>query len=151
VSPLKLFATTRSGQDLGLESNHATRSVIYPKLDISDRSSVRDFAKEVTQYGSVDVLINNAGINVDNEYSAANAKKTMEVNYTAMLDVSAIASFSHEHRLTGQIADVPNIHPTAVQERTHCEHVLHCFTAKSLQPRDSSTLPGPARHRRDFE
>ena len=88
VSPLKLFATTRSGQDLGLESTHATRSVIYPKLDITDRSSVRSFAKEVTQYGSVDVLINNAGINLDNEYSAANAQKTMDVNYTAMLDVS---------------------------------------------------------------
>lgn len=88
MSPLKLFATTRTGQDLGLESSHATRSVLYPKLDISDRSSVRSFAKEVTQYGSVDVLINNAGINLDNEYSAANAQKTMDVNYTAMLDVS---------------------------------------------------------------
>jgi carbonyl reductase 1 len=84
-----LFATTRSGQDLGFQSNHATRSVIYPKLDVTDRSSVKDFAKEVTQYGSVDVLINNAGVNLDNEYSAANAQKTMDVNYTAMLDVSA--------------------------------------------------------------
>jgi short-subunit dehydrogenase len=35
------------------------------------------------------VLINNAGVNLDNEYSAANAQKTMDVNYTAMLDVSA--------------------------------------------------------------
>jgi short-subunit dehydrogenase len=52
---------------------------MYPKLDITD----------VSQYGSVDVLINNAGINLDNEYSAANAQKTMDVNYTAMLDVSS--------------------------------------------------------------
>ena len=35
------------------------------------------------------MLINNAGVNLDNEYSAANAQKTMDVNYTAMLDVSA--------------------------------------------------------------
>lgn len=64
--------------------------MLYPKLDITDRTSVRGFAKEVTQYGSVDVLINNAGVNLDNEYSAANARKTMDVNYTAMLDVSII-------------------------------------------------------------
>jgi carbonyl reductase 1 len=73
---------------------------MYPKLDISDRSSVRDFAKEVSQYGSVDVLINNAGVNLDNEYSAANAQKTMDINYTAMLDVSPTASFPYEDRLT---------------------------------------------------
>jgi carbonyl reductase 1 len=63
--------------------------VVYPKLDITDRNSVKSFAKDVSQYGSVDVLINNAGINLDNEYSAANAQKTMDVNYTAMLDVSS--------------------------------------------------------------
>ena len=66
---------------------------MYPKLDISDRSSVRDFVKEVSQYGSVDVLINNAGVNLDNEYSAANAQKTMDINYTAMLDVGINADF----------------------------------------------------------
>jgi short-subunit dehydrogenase len=67
---------------------------------ISDRSSVKDFAKEVSQYGSVDVLINNAGVNLDNEYSAANAQKTMDINYTAMLDVSTIASLADNHGLT---------------------------------------------------
>ena len=61
--------------------------MLYPKLDITDRNSINSFAKEVTQYGSVDVLINNAGVNLDNEYSAANAQKTMDINYTAMLDV----------------------------------------------------------------
>jgi carbonyl reductase 1 len=101
ISPLKLFATTRSGQDLGLETRHATRSVMYPKLDITDRSSIKDFAKEVSQYGSVDVLINNAGVNLDNEYSAANAKKTMDVNYTAMLDVSTIVILPYKIGLTG--------------------------------------------------
>lgn len=75
---------------------------MYPKLDITDRSSIKDFAKEVSQYGSVDVLINNAGVNLDNEYSAANAKKTMDVNYTAMLDVSTIAVLVYTNELTGQ-------------------------------------------------
>lgn len=84
---MKLFAASRSGQDLGLQSNHATRSVIYPKLDISDHSSVTSLAQEVHQYGSVDVLINNAGINLDNEYGPQNARKTIDVNYRATLDV----------------------------------------------------------------
>ena len=64
--------------------------MIYPKLDISDHSSVTSFAKEVQQYGSVDVLINNAGINLDNEYSLQNARKTIDVNYRATLDVCNI-------------------------------------------------------------
>lgn len=87
MSPLKLFATTRSGQDLGLESSHATRSVLYPKLDISDRGSVRDFAEEVKQYGTVDVLINNAGVNLDENYNVANVRRTMDINYKSMLNV----------------------------------------------------------------
>jgi NAD(P)-dependent dehydrogenase (short-subunit alcohol dehydrogenase family) len=87
ISPLKLFAASRSGADLGLQSNHATRSVLYPKLDIADRKSVLDFAEEVQQYGSVDVLINNAGINLDDDYNPQNAKKTIDVNYRATLEV----------------------------------------------------------------
>ncbi|KAK6433109.1 hypothetical protein LTR95_010716 [Oleoguttula sp. CCFEE 5521] len=90
ISPLKLFAASRAGVDLGLQFNHATRSVIYPKLDISDKKSVRDFAEEVSQYGSVDVLINNAGVNLDNEYNYENAKKTIDVNYNATVDMCQI-------------------------------------------------------------
>lgn len=88
ISPLKLFAASRSGADLGLQSNHSTRSVLYPKLDISDRKSVRALAEGVQQYGSVDVLINNAGVNLDAQYGAKSAKTTMDVNYWATLDVS---------------------------------------------------------------
>jgi NAD(P)-dependent dehydrogenase (short-subunit alcohol dehydrogenase family) len=102
---------------------------MYPKLDISDRSSVRDFAKEVSQYGSVDVLINNAGVNLDNEYSAANAQKTMDVNYTAMLDVRIISDVVYKEVLTDCITDVPNIHPPPIQTRPHREHVLHRLPA----------------------
>jgi len=92
ISPLKLFAASRSGADLGLESSHATRSVIYPKLDISSQSSIREFADEVKQYGSVDVLINNAGVNLDDDYNAENAKKTIDVNYHGTLNVRDVAN-----------------------------------------------------------
>lgn len=61
---------------------------MYPKLDISDRTSVNSLRDEVSQYGSVDVLINNAGVNLDAKYNATNARKNLEVNYRATMDVS---------------------------------------------------------------
>lgn len=39
-------------------------------------------------HGSLNVLINNAGINLDTEYSEANAKLTLDINYRASLEVS---------------------------------------------------------------
>ncbi|TKA81948.1 hypothetical protein B0A55_01936 [Friedmanniomyces simplex] len=88
ITPLKLFAATRSGNDLGLGSrNDADRQVLYPKLDIADPDSIKAFAGEVKQHGKVDVLINNAGINLDNQYGYENAKKTLDVNYRGTLEM----------------------------------------------------------------
>ena len=63
--------------------------VIYPKLDIADRSSVENLASSVKEeHGAVDVLINNAGVNVDDEYSAKNVKVTLDTNVRGTLQVS---------------------------------------------------------------
>lgn len=63
--------------------------VIYSKLDIAERSSVEDLASSVKdKYGAVDVLINNAGVNVDDEYSAKNVKVTLDTNVRGTLQVS---------------------------------------------------------------
>ena len=63
--------------------------VIYPKLDIADRSSVRNLASSVKEkHGVVDVLINNAGVNLDDEYSAENVKVTLDTNVRGTLQVS---------------------------------------------------------------
>jgi len=61
--------------------------VLYPKLDISSLESIKAFACEVQQQGPVDVLINNAGVNLDAEYGYENAKKTLDVNYRGTLEV----------------------------------------------------------------
>ena len=62
--------------------------MLYPRLDISSRDSIKAFAGEVKQYhGDVDVLINNAGINVDAQYGYENARKTLDVNYRGTLEV----------------------------------------------------------------
>ena len=39
-------------------------------------------------HGSLDVLINNAGVHLDTEYSMANVKLTLDTNYRASLEVS---------------------------------------------------------------
>ena len=62
---------------------------MYSKLDIADRSSVENLASSVKEkHGVVDVLINNAGVNVDDEYSAANVKVTLDTNVRGTLQVS---------------------------------------------------------------
>ena len=63
--------------------------VTYAKLDIADRSSVENFASTIkVKYGAVDVLINNAGVNLDDEYSAKNVKVTLDTNVRSTLQVS---------------------------------------------------------------
>ena len=64
--------------------------VLYPKLDIADRSSVESLASSVKEeHGAVDVLINNAGVNVDDEYSPKNVKVTLDTNVRGTLQVSS--------------------------------------------------------------
>lgn len=60
--------------------------VKYPKLDIADRESVKSFGEMMKQEeGKVDVLINNAGINVDDEYAPKNVKLTLDTNVRGTL------------------------------------------------------------------
>lgn len=63
--------------------------VKYPKLDIADISSIRGLAKTIKEdHGAIDVLINNAGVNVDDQYSAENVKLTLDTNVRGTLNVS---------------------------------------------------------------
>ncbi|KAL9114360.1 MAG: hypothetical protein Q9187_007496, partial [Circinaria calcarea] len=58
----------------------------YPKLDIADQSSIRGLADQINkEHNGCDVLINNAGVNLDDEYSAENVKKTLDTNYRGTL------------------------------------------------------------------
>ncbi|KAK3067043.1 hypothetical protein LTR53_016312 [Teratosphaeriaceae sp. CCFEE 6253] len=88
IAPLKLFAASRSGDDLGLTSNEGgDRQVLYPRLDITDHASIAAFAGEVKRHGEVDVLINNAGVNLDNQYGLENARRTLDVNYRGTVEM----------------------------------------------------------------
>lgn len=54
------------------------------QLDVSDQASVESFSKEIViDYGGIDILINNAGVNfnIGSENSVEFAQKVMETNY----------------------------------------------------------------------
>ena len=86
--PLALYATSRQGANMAFTTAPRTQ-VTYAKLDIADRSSVESFASTVKEkHGVVDVLINNAGVNLDDEYSAKNVKVTLDTNVRSTLQVS---------------------------------------------------------------
>jgi carbonyl reductase 1 len=53
----------------------------YPALDIADLGSIRNLAEAIHQdHGAIDVLINNAGVNLDNNYTPENVKATLDAN-----------------------------------------------------------------------
>ncbi|KAK3700550.1 hypothetical protein LTR37_015878 [Vermiconidia calcicola] len=82
-SNIRLLAASRAGEDLNLG-----HGVQYPKLDISSSESIKALAQHVVdKHGKVDVLINNAGVNRDNNYSPENAKQTLDVNYRGTLEM----------------------------------------------------------------
>lgn len=93
--PFRLLATSRKGDDLGFPApSNQNVKVQYPRLDIADTKSVQSFAQQVEK-GSVRALINNAGVNLDDEYGIENARRTLEVNYRGTLEVCHRVPPSH--------------------------------------------------------
>lgn len=87
LSSVTLYATSRKGEDLGLggSSDHEIR---YPTLDITSQNSISALVDEIKALNKpVDILINNAGVNLDDQFSASNAKRTLDTNYRGTLSV----------------------------------------------------------------
>jgi carbonyl reductase 1 len=58
-------------------------------LDITDKTQIQALVDKIKKdQGGVDVLINNAGVNLDDDYSLETAKQTLETNYRGTLEVS---------------------------------------------------------------
>lgn len=87
---MKLFATSRNPKQftpLQFSSKHDVE-IIYPQLDIANLDSIRALEQQLKQHGDhVDVLINNAGINLDARYGPETAKQTLDTNYFGVLEV----------------------------------------------------------------
>lgn len=91
-SPLTLIATSRKGDNLGFSAVSTDTKIEYASLDLSDPASITAFKDTVAGQGGVTVLINNAGVNLDAQYNAANARKTLDVNYRGTLQVCPLLS-----------------------------------------------------------
>ena len=109
---------------------------MYPKLDIAERSSVESLASSVEErFGAVDVLINNAGVNVDDEYSAENVKVTLDTNVRGTLEVRmGFLVFDVENGLRGGVlfANVGRVIPGSSQ-RTSRSHPWRKFYGIDLE------------------
>ncbi|KAF2481683.1 NAD-P-binding protein [Neohortaea acidophila] len=129
--PLQLFAASRKGVDLGLSAENT----IYPTLDIGSRDSIRALAQQATQHGPIDVLINNAGVNLDDEYSVENAKKTLDVNYRGTLEMcqTAIPLLSPRGRIV-------NLSSIASSLRPFPEHIQKRFRDPNMSLDDLEIL-----------
>ena len=79
--PLCIYATSRSGIDLGIQAL-SPNEIRYSKLDISDISSVITFiTSTLREDGKIDVLINNAGVNNNSKETPELAEQTIDLNY----------------------------------------------------------------------
>ncbi|EME45759.1 hypothetical protein DOTSEDRAFT_128286 [Dothistroma septosporum NZE10] len=129
VPNLKLFATSRSGDDLGLESDDVDKRTLYRKLDVTDQDSIENLRDEAEESGEVSVLINNAGVNLDKEYSSETARKTMEVNYWGSLRMCQ--TFLPHLTNTGRIVNLSSV---ASSLKPYSAEVQERFrTARDLQ------------------
>ena len=91
--------------------------VEYPILDIADSKSVQSFAKKIQEkHGHVGVLINNAGVNLDDNYSPENVKDTLNINVRGTLDVRFSFTYNkcdiQYNSLLSIPADVSDFHST---------------------------------------
>lgn len=67
-------------------------------MDITDKSQIQALVDQIEKdEGGVDVLINNAGVNLDDNYNLETATQTLETNYKGTLEVSP----SIDHALAG--------------------------------------------------
>ncbi|KAM0797703.1 carbonyl reductase 1 [Usnea florida] len=133
--PLALYATSRQGVNMAFKTASRTQ-VTYAKLDIADRSSVESLARTVKEkHGLVDVLINNAGVNLDNEYSAKNVKMTLDTNVRSTLQMCQI--FKPLLRDSGRIV---NISSTGSSLDQYSEEIQQRFRSPKITLQDLEDL-----------
>jgi carbonyl reductase 1 len=106
-----LVATSRNGDDFGLTRAHKDHEVSYGKLDIASSDSIHNFVESFKkQHDHLDVLINNAGININAEDTAASVTKTLNVNYRGTLQVCIHASMISDLSQSTRFLEFPNEH-----------------------------------------
>jgi carbonyl reductase 1 len=134
--PLTIYATSRAGTDLQIKPSH-NNEIRYAKIDVGDKDSITSFLRSTLKEGqAVDVLINNAGINNNNNETPEPAAQAIDVNYRGtksmcelFLDQGGMA------KNTG--SRIVNVSSTACQLNNYAPSVQEQFRAvKSLSDVD---------------
>ncbi|KAF1933013.1 NAD(P)-binding protein [Didymella exigua CBS 183.55] len=126
TSPLTIIATSRNGNDLGIEVSPPS-SIQYAKLDISSSSSITSFFQSTP---NIDVVINNAGVNNNNNETPELAAQTISVNYKGTRDVCAAALST----TNGRLSRIVNVSSTACQLNNYDQSTQNKFrTVQSVQ------------------
>ncbi|KAI4096465.1 MAG: hypothetical protein LQ344_000973 [Seirophora lacunosa] len=112
----------------------------YPKLDIADPDSIQRFAKSVeAEHASVDVLINNAGVNLDMQYSPVNVKTTLDTNYRGTLNVSTFSGRFYKLEMTTNEANrcrVVNVSSTGSSLSGYSKEIQDRFRSPTMTLND---------------
>ena len=97
LKPLVLYAVSRSGANLGIESTTSALDVRYKKLSLTDSTSISSLVDLIKRdHGGCDVLINNAAVcYFDENATAAQRKETLDVNYRGTLVVTENQAIAH--------------------------------------------------------
>lgn len=122
-----MHATSRSGNDIDLKPINNNQKIIPHKLDISNPENISSFHKSIIdQNGSIDVLINNAGVNLDDNFNLSNAQKTIQTNYKGTLKLCSL--FLPNIRENGRIV---NLSSTASSLKLYSKEIQNRFRSVS--------------------
>lgn len=87
-SPLIIYATSRAGKNEGNAQARHDNEIRYEKLDVSDKQSILTFLRMAVKQDpgsrAIDILINNAGVNMNPDEGPDEAEKTIDVNYRSL-------------------------------------------------------------------
>jgi carbonyl reductase 1 len=131
--PLTIYATSRAGTDLNIDPAH-DNEVRYSKLDVGDKNSITSFLQSTLKKGEViDVLINNAGINNNNNETPELAAQTIDVNYRGTKTMCELF-LSQGGMSKNNAARIVNVSSTACQLNNYAPSVEERFRAVKSTP-----------------
>lgn len=113
-----VICTGRQQADLDVLQTNAPDNLSYVPLDLENQDSLMAFVQYIRNFGSLDVLVNNAGINKINRIhniALADFRSVMEVNVNGPFQISKIAGEMMREK-GGHILNIASIWSSITRE-----------------------------------